>query len=347
MSYQNALLDWYHEHKRDLPWRRTSDPYAIWLSEIMAQQTQVSTVIPYYEKFLTHYPTVFDLANASEDEVYKLWEGLGYYSRASRLRQCAKVVASQYEGHFPPTIEGLLKLPGIGPYTAGAIGSIAFGIKEPAIDGNVMRVFSRLYALDFDIGKANARKLFDPYVRKDLPTDISGFNQGLMELGATICTPTKPKCQQCPIMNQCKAYNTSQTHMFPVKLKKKKKIHQQVVVVEIRHEDKIMLEKRGPTGLLANLWCMPIVLIEGGLDPLVTVKDYVDEQYGLKITLGPTLITGKHVFTHIVWDMTMMAGTAHEIHRIDDPVVAWVEPEAVRTYPLPAALTKLMDRRTQ
>ncbi len=221
---QENILAWYEINHRLLPWRETRNPpYNIWLSEIMCQQTQVATVIPYYQRFLEVYPTIFDLAKAKEDDVYKLWEGLGYYSRANRLMQCSKVIVNQYQGIFPRSKKEMLNLPGIGPYTAGAILSIAYDIKEPAIDGNVMRVYSRLYEIHDEVGKPGASKAFDHYVRKDLPKNVSHFNQGLMELGATICTPTNPKCFSCPVIDLCKANKNNTTDILPVKTKKTKK----------------------------------------------------------------------------------------------------------------------------
>ena len=199
---QTKLLDWYHINHRKLPWRDQFDPYKIWLSEIMLQQTQVTTVIDYFNRFVKTYPTVQDLALADEDSVLKLWEGLGYYSRARRLIPCAKMVVELFDGEFPKDYKKIIKLPGVGSYTAGAVLSIAYNIKLPAVDGNVMRVYSRLFNMDADISDAKSKKIFEEKVFDTLPEDRRHYNQALMELGATICTPKSPKCMACPIQLQ-------------------------------------------------------------------------------------------------------------------------------------------------
>ncbi len=336
MSMQRALIQWYEDNHRKLPWRETKEPYRIWLSEIMCQQTQVATVIDYYNRFLKVFPTVYDLAQGDEDQVYKLWEGLGYYSRAKRLMLCARVVVEQYDGQFPSHYNEMIQLPGIGPYTAGAVLSIAFNVKEPAIDGNVMRVYSRLYKITHDVGKADARKHFDPYVRKDLPDEISAFNQGLMELGATICTPTKPRCEECPISEWCMAYEAGEQTSLPKRLPKPKKKHKKMTVAYITCGDYVMVEKRGTDGLLANLWGLPIVEADEN------TVEWLHEQYGLKTTEKAFMVSKKHVFTHLVWDMTMVQFEAKEMVAIEDPEVHWVKDTTFSEYPLPTAFRKLL-----
>ena len=336
MSMENKLVQWYKAVQRDLPWRLTSDPYKIWLSEIMCQQTQVATVIGYYNRFIEAYPTVEALSKATEDEVYKLWEGLGYYSRAKRLMLCARDVVEQHGGKFPKTYKEMIQLPGIGPYTAGAVLSIAFGVKEPAIDGNVMRVYSRLYNLSFDVGKADARKHFDAYVREDLPKEVSAFNQGLMELGATICTPTKPKCTECPIQNDCKARTLGIEKTLPIKTPKPKKKVKHMVVAYIEHKGAVMVEKRGTEGLLANLWGFPIVEAEEN------VVSWIEENYGLEVRAVEEMVSKKHVFTHLVWEMTMVHYEAAEKVVLEDPEVHWTKDRTFGDYPLPTAFRKLL-----
>lgn len=336
MSMQQQLIKWYEANHRKLPWRETSNPYYIWLSEVMCQQTQVATVIGYYNRFIEKYPTIEDLAQASEDEVYKLWEGLGYYSRAKRLMLCASEVVEVYEGAFPTTYREMIKLPGIGPYTAGAVLSIAYGVKEPAIDGNVMRVYSRLYNLHDDVGKADARRNFDSYVRKDLPEEISHYNQGLMELGATICTPTKPSCHRCPISNNCEAKRLGLQSSLPVKTPKAKKKIKQMTVAYIQYGDEVMVEKRGTEGLLANLWGFPIVESD------TSIESWIEENYGLNVMQQRVIIEKKHVFTHLVWEMTMIAYEAENKVIIDYPEVHWTKDRTFEAYPLPTAFRKLL-----
>lgn len=341
MNMQEALINWYSDHHRKLPWRATDNPYYIWLSEIMCQQTQVATVIDYYNRFIEEFPHIDDLAKATEDEVYKMWEGLGYYSRAKRLMLCAKEVVEGYDGVFPNTYNEIIKLPGIGPYTAGAVLSIAYGVKEPAIDGNVMRVYSRLYHLTDDIGKADARKKFDPYVRKDLPEEISYFNQGLMELGARICTPTKPSCDQCPIANHCEAKRLGIQTSLPIKAPKAKKKVKQMTVAYIHHGDEVLVEKRGTAGLLANLWGFPITETESD-GHKKGIIGWIEDNYGLKVMEVEEIIRKKHVFTHLVWEMTMIRYEAEEKVAIDDPEVHWTEDRGFDKYPLPTAFRKLL-----
>lgn len=337
-GFQDALIQWYEANKRDLPWRRTGEPYKIWLSEIMCQQTQVATVIPYYERFLEKYPTVFDLAQAKEDDVYKLWEGLGYYSRAKRLMLCAREVVEKYHGVFPNTYAQMAKLPGIGPYTAGAVLSIAYHVKEAAIDGNVMRVYARLYDLNIDVGKADARKKFDPYVRQDLPENISAFNQGLMELGARVCTPTKPSCDACPIREYCEAYRLGKQSTLPMRTPKAKKKSKEMVVAFVEHDGAVMVEKRGTEGLLANLWGFPVIEASAEDDLVAWLYD----TYGLTVTRDEVLSEKKHVFTHLIWHMKLVRFIAEEKVDIDDPEVHWTKDKAFSDYPLPTAFRKLL-----
>lgn len=336
MTMQEQLINWYIDNHRKLPWRTTHNPYYIWLSEVMCQQTQVATVIDYYERFIQRFPHIEDLAKAHEDQVYKLWEGLGYYSRAKRLMLCAREVVAAYEGVFPKTYKEIVGLPGIGPYTAGAVLSIAYGVKEPAIDGNVMRVYSRLHCITEDVGKGDARKVFDPYVRKDLPDQVSFFNQGLMELGATICTPTKPLCDQCPIKDHCQAKEKGIQDTLPVKAPKAKKKIKKMTVAYIQYGDQVLVEKRGTEGLLANLWGFPIVASD------IDMVAWLEDTYGLKVTRLEEMVEKKHVFTHLVWEMTMIRYKAEEKIVIDDPEVHWTEDKTFKVYPLPTAFRKLL-----
>lgn len=336
-----ALVTWYQNNHRKLPWRETKDPYRIWLSEVMCQQTQVATVIPYYLRFLDVFPTIETLAKADEEVVYKLWEGLGYYSRAKRLMLCAKVITEQYQGKFPRDYQQIMKLPGIGPYTGGAILSIAFDMKVPAIDGNVMRVYARYKGIDADVNRPGAYKNFEAYVREDLHESISDFNQGLMELGATICTPTSPKCAECPIQSHCYASLKGLQSSLPVKKKKPAKKHKNIVVLLIEHEGRFMLEKRQPEGLLANLWGLPSIEIVDSLE-WTKIKAHTKDYYGIDIEPLNKLNEKKHVFTHLVWDMTLYhCVTAQEV-AIEDPQVVWVTRKNFEKYALPTAFLKLL-----
>lgn len=342
MTFAQQLLDWYINNHRKLPWRETSDPYLIWISEVMLQQTQVDTVINYYNKFIHIFPNVSALALAEEDQVLKLWEGLGYYSRAKKLMACAKVLVEQYGGVFPQDYEEIQKLPGIGPYTAGAVLSIAFNLAVPAVDGNVMRVFSRYFNIVADISDPKSKKIFEEKVISLLPENRSFFNQGLMELGATICTPKKTKCESCPIAQDCKALKLGKINELPVKTKKVKKVTKQVAIAYVRFEDKVFITKRSADGLLGGgLWGFP--LLEGEEAPSPEALSWeLENNWGLHITLVKKGITTKHIFTHILWEIQVYEFEAMVEKVIDYPQVCWVSEERLNDYPFPTAFKKLI-----
>lgn len=259
-AFQSTFIAWYEKEKRNLPWRVNQDPYRIWISEIMLQQTRVDTVIDYYYRFMEWFPTIRDLAEAPDDRLLKAWEGLGYYSRARNLKAAAQQIVANFGGEMPQTISEIRELKGIGPYTAGAIGSIAFELPEPAIDGNVMRVVSRLFEIDADIAKASSRKIFDEAMRKIMDEERPGdFNQAMMDLGSAICTPTSPKCEDCPISAYCDSYAQGTMTSYPVKTKKLKPKDVYYIGSIIENSKKeFLLEQRGESGLLANMWLFPI-----------------------------------------------------------------------------------------
>lgn len=336
------LLQWYDQIKRDLPWRMDHDPYKIWLSEIMLQQTQVATVINYYTRFIQIYPTVFDLAQASEDEVFKLWEGLGYYSRARNVLKCAREVVDKHQGEFPKEVSALQALPGIGPYTAGAVSSIAFDQKVPAIDGNVLRVISRVHEIDLPINQPKNHAIFHTYVMA-LMTDRPGdFNQALMELGATICTPRSPKCNACPIQRICKAFLSDRVSLYPVKLKAPKKRRVELAICIILYEEKILLIKHSEGGLLQGLWGFPRVEIHRGEEPHQRIESELEEQMALKVTFIGETEGDKHVFTHLEWEPTLYFMQAYDKIDLDYPEIEWVNLNEVALKALPTAFRKQM-----
>ena len=258
---RDKLLAWYDQEKRLLPWRENKDPYRIWVSEIMLQQTQVVTVIPYFHRFLEWFPTITDLAEADEDKLLKAWEGLGYYSRVRNMQEAAKTMVEKFNGQMPNNLKDLLSLKGIGPYTAGAIASIAFDLPEPAVDGNVMRVYSRLFCIEDDIADPKSRKIFEQKVRETISHERPGdFNQALMDLGATICTPTSPKIEIDPLKDLYEAYKQNRLEDFPVKKKKTKTVHLFYTGLAIQNtKGEYLLEKRPREGLLANMWTFPLI----------------------------------------------------------------------------------------
>ena len=236
---QKQLIQWYQQNKRDFPWRKDQDPYHIWISEIMLQQTTTETVIPYYERFLENFSTIEALASASLEEVYKMWEGLGYYRRAKHLHESAQIIVEKYQGKFPYEYNDILSLKGIGEYTAGAISSIAYGKQVPAVDGNVLRIISRYYLLKENIAETKVQKKIYQIVQElILNQDASAFNQGMMDLGATICKPVHPLCSRCPIQKECLAFKNKQTDVLPINIKKIKKQEISYITGIITYQDK-------------------------------------------------------------------------------------------------------------
>jgi len=340
---QTKLLDWYHVNHRKLPWRDQSDPYKIWLSEIMLQQTQVTTVIDYFNRFISKYPTVQDLAVADEDSVLKLWEGLGYYSRARRLIPCAKMVTELYDGQFPKDYKKIIKLPGVGSYTAGAVLSIAYNIKLPAVDGNVMRVYSRVFNMDADISDAKSKKIFEEKVFETLPKDRRHYNQALMELGATICTPKSPKCTGCPILEYCEAFKLELQSERPVKTKKIKKKHVNVAVCYIKYLDKVLLMKRPGEGLLAGMWAFPV--IEYDELPKEAIQSFLKEEFLIEVDHIKEQSFTKHVYTHLVWHMTLFEMKSDKKATVDYPQIKWLDFDELKEYALPKGFHKLLENR--
>lgn len=261
MTFSEKILQWYGENKRNLPWRETKEPYKIWLSEIMLQQTRVAQGTPYYLKFIEHFPTVHDLANASEEKVLKLWQGLGYYSRARNLHATAKIVVHQYEGSFPNTYKELLKLKGVGDYTASAISSICFDEPQPVVDGNVYRVLARYFGVDTPINSSEGIKYFKALAIEVMnEEDIRDYNQGIMEFGAIQCAPKKPYCLHCPLNDSCIALKENRIDSLPVKLKKTKvrnRFFNYLVVVDA-NEETILRQRKGK-GIWQNLWEFPLL----------------------------------------------------------------------------------------
>ncbi len=334
------LLDWYDQVKRSLPWRTEITPYKTWLSEIMLQQTQVVTVIEYFNRFISAFPDVHALARADEDQVMKLWEGLGYYSRARNLMKCAKIVSYDFEGRFPNRVEELEKLPGIGPYTAGAIASIAFGQAVPAVDGNVHRVISRLYEMGLPLqGKTNL-SLYQVRVSELMTERPGDFTQAMMELGATVCTPKNPKCDVCPFSGRCLSYQNQSQHLFPVKVSKpdKKEIH--IGMALVRHGKEILLVKGDPSGLLSNLWGFPRVALEEGVDDLVQMETHLLDTYGISGKYNGK-VTGKtHIFTHLKWRPTLFFYEVDDKIFIEFPIVEWATLDRFETFALSTAMAK-------
>ena len=253
MTFSETILDWYAVNGRDLPWRRTRDPYAVWLSEIILQQTRVVQGRAYWERFMERFPTVEDLAEAPEDEVLRLWQGLGYYSRARNLHTAARQIVSM--GGFPHTLEGIRSLKGVGDYTAAAIGSIAFGLPSAVVDGNVYRVLARHFGIATPVGTTEAKKEFTALANRLLPTDSpAAFNQGMMDFGATCCTPVNPACLTCPLQSSCQAFRDGRVEWLPVKKEASKPVERRLSYVYARIEGFVAIHRRGPGDIWQGLW---------------------------------------------------------------------------------------------
>lgn len=294
-----ALLSWYKDNARDLPWRRSKDPYAIWISEVMLQQTRVETVVPYYQRWMQTLPSVGDLAGADEDLVLSLWEGLGYYNRARNLHKAAKQVVNQHQGALPQDPHNLKKLPGIGKYTAAAVSSIAFGKDVAALDGNIRRVLTRLFNIKSPIGISQTEKLLWEVVQDNLPAGKAGtYNQALMELGALVCTPSSPKCELCPLLENCQAYQEGVQEERPVRKAKAPIPHVQVTAAVFQKDHKVLLAKRPPGGLLGGMWEFPGGKQEEKESLPETLAREILEELQVQISVGEKIGVYQHAYTH-------------------------------------------------
>lgn len=300
MIFSDQMISWYNLNKRDLPWRRTKDPYSIWISEIMLQQTGIETVKDYYLRFLEKFPNLYRLAEANLQEVLSVWQGLGYYSRARNLHQTALLIVEHYQGIFPNDYKAILKLPGIGVYTAASICAIAFDQKYAVIDGNVLRVLARYFACAEDIKKPTNRKIYHDLLFPLLPeVNNRDFAQSLMELGALICKPSHPDCHLCPISRHCKAYISQSINQYPVSQVKPSKMIETFSYIVIRYKNYVLLAKRDRKGLLANMW--------EPLSVLSSSKEDIDKVINTIFPFADTnlekMTHKKHIFTHRIWEL--------------------------------------------
>lgn len=345
-GFNQDLIEWFQKEQRDLPWRKDKDPYKIWVSEIMLQQTKVDTVIPYFNRFINEFPTIEVLSKAEEEKVLKAWEGLGYYSRARNLHAAVKEVHEKYDGHVPAEPEEISSLKGVGPYTAGAILSIAYGKPEPAVDGNVMRVLSRILLIKNDIAKVSTRKLFEEAVRQLISHENpSHFNQALMELGALICTPTSPSCLHCPVRDHCLAFHEGIQEELPVKTKNKKQRMVNIAAAVLKDEQgRTLIHKRPEKGLLANLWEFPNTEIRL---PYKTEKNQLKEHlvsdFSADVELGDMVGQIEHVFSHLTWNINVYEGKLISLQKEQDELKI-VTPEEINIYPFPVSHQKMMKQ---
>ncbi len=334
-EFQKELVEWFKREKRDLPWRRTRDPYKIWVSEVMLQQTRVNAVIPYFNRFVEKFPTPEIFAYAPEEDILKMWEGLGYYSRVRNLQAGVREVVETYGGTVPDNRADISKLKGVGPYTAGAVLSIAYGKPEHAVDGNVMRVLSRVLHIYDDIALPKTKKIFEEAVTELIdPNNASSFNQGLMELGALICTPTSPKCLLCPVREYCRAFEAGDASDLPVKTKKTKMKHLYYkAYIAVDEQGRFLLEKRGEQGLLANLWQFPLIDRQENEQPL----EMFAQQYDVEVTQNKgEIIHFKHVFSHLTWHIE-----AELLHVKSNNEEQFFTPQQIAVLPMPVPMLKI------
>ena len=333
------VISWYKENKRQLPWRKNINAYRVWVSEIMLQQTRVEAVKPYYERFLKELPTIKDLAEAEEEKLLKLWEGLGYYNRVKNMQKAAIQVMEQFHGEFPDRYEDILSLTGIGNYTAGAISSFVYGLPKPAVDGNVLRVIARILLMEEDISKASVRKKVEKALEEIIPEGkASDFNQGLIELGAIVCVPNgMPKCEICPAATVCEARKQGKVMELPVKAKAKARRKEKKTILILKDGETVAIQKRPDQGLLAGLYELP------GVEGHLTKKEVIE--YSKEIGLAPIYVEelehAKHIFTHIEWDMTGYLVKVDELEKINNEKIIFAHPDEIqKTYAIPSAFEK-------
>ncbi len=343
---QRALLTWYRRSRRDLPWRRTSDPYHILIAEFMLQQTQVDTVIPYYHRFLDRFPDLETLSESSQSGVLKVWEGLGYYTRARNLHRAAKAIVERFGGVIPRTYADLVSLPGFGPYTTAAVLSIAFNRPHAVVDGNVIRVLCRVFGIVLDVARTSTKKQLSDLAKRLLPKTVAGdFNQAIMELGAVVCRPRSPDCGSCPISRSCEALSTDCTDSLPVRSPKKPRPHHTMGVAIVQRGDEVLISRRPQSGLLAGLWEFPCGRVGDGESLESCCLRAARAVTGIDATVQSRFRTVDHAYTHLSVTMhaflcTYERGTARPVACAD---VRWVAPGRLSEYAFSRANRKLIE----
>lgn len=341
------LLMWYAVNKRNLPWRRTTDIYAVWLSEVMLQQTQVTTVIPYYHRFLERFPDIASLARGSEQEVLKLWEGLGYYSRVRNFHRAAKEVMEQHGGQVPTRPEIFRRLPGVGPYIAAAVLSIARGLPMGAVDGNVMRVVTRFKGMTDDIGKTTTRNAIAQELQKNIPPGRSGdFTQAFMELGALVCTPKSPHCKKCPFSKECVAFNTGTIDKYPVKARRVSVPQYSVSIAVVFKGNRFYIQKRPSKGHLGGMWEFPGGKSKEGESAEHTLIRECREELGIDVKIIKKLARVNHAYSHFKIRMSVFicAAPEQEISQPEGHPFRWISIHQLEEYPFPGANHKFFPQ---
>lgn len=342
---RNALTDWYRQNQRILPWRENTDPYRIWVSEVMLQQTQVKTAVPYFLKFMETYPTLQDLARSDLEQVLKMWEGLGYYARARNLHKAVCLLVTEGDGRIPDRFDQFKALPGVGDYIASAVQSIAFGRAHAVVDGNVKRVFARLLCLETPVNQASGHKHFKTAADKLLDrTDPGRFNQAVMELGALICTPAGPDCGACPVAGFCRALKTRRVDRFPKRVKTKKVPCHHISVGIVHKGNRLLVTRRKLDGLLGGLWEFPGGKVKPGEDAETACIREIREETGMETEVTGFLTRVKHAYTHfkIEMDVFYCQYISGEV-RLNGPIdFKWIRASDINQYPFPKANLKFI-----
>lgn len=342
---QEGLLDWFEKNQRPLPWRVHYEPYQVWISEIMLQQTQVKTVLPYFDRWVKELPTVRSVAEAPEDKVLKLWEGLGYYSRARNIQKAAKQIVEKHKAEFPSNYDDILALPGVGKYTAGAISSIAFNQDRPLVDGNVIRVLSRLFLYTKNTRLPEAEKKMWEWAEAILPKGKARFfNQAMMEFGALQCTPSATDCEPCPLQSRCQAFKNDLVNEIPDRGPKKQLKNIKVAIAVIKKDGKIFIQKRPAKGLMAGLWEFPGGKVEKGETLKLALHRELQEECGLKVKNVKKIKQIKHAYTSFKVDLHCFEADydSGEINLKAAADAKWVEVSELKKYPFPAANVELI-----
>ena len=346
-DFRDALLAWFNVYQRDMPWRHTDDPYRIWVSEVMLQQTQVKKVVEYYERFITRFPDVQHLAAAPLQDVLKVWEGLGYYARARNLHKAAQVVVNELDGKIPEDYAGFRKLPGVGDYSAAAVQSIAFDTPYAAVDGNIKRVLARLFLMESPINDAKSAKVFQQKADDLLDVNAPGFfNQAMMELGATVCRPQSPTCLVCPVNAFCEAFRTARQDEFPYRRETKPVPEHHLAVGVIYRDDTVLLTQRQLDGLLGGLWEFPGGQLAEGESAEAACVRHIADVVNLSVTNLRYLTRVRHAYTHfkVVVDVFRCDYQAGEVGLKGPRDAKWVDLAALQEYPLPRVTHKFLEK---
>lgn len=346
-EFRSRLLGWYDDNKRDMPWRDCGDPYKTWISEIMLQQTRVDQATPYFNRFIERFPDVYALANAEQQDVLKVWEGLGYYSRARNLHHAAKTVVDDFNGQIPDTEDEILELKGVGPYTASAVLSIAFSKPHAVVDGNVLRVLTRYLGIEDDIRSSSTKNTVQEAANELIDEDRPGdFNQAVMELGATVCTPSNPDCSECPVSSNCVAYTTLKTDSIPYKSPAKKRPHHQIGVGIIRDDENVLIALRPEDAMLGGMWEFPGGKQKEDEDIQQTVIRELKEELGVDVTVTKPFMKLNHAYSH--FKITLHAYLCELKKGNPQPKTSqqlkWVSVSELDRYPFPKANRKLTEK---